>query len=139
RRHWHDEAPMEAFVLRPLMIDEATYAATRASLAPVMRAFSRATDRLAADEPLRRALGIPAYLEPLLELDRATGKPTCLGRFDGIMSDTGELTLIEFNSEPQSVPFQYELERSFDQLPIVAEFARKFRVRTVDLYEQMYA
>jgi hypothetical protein len=139
RRHWHDEAPMEAFVLRPLMIDEATYAATRASLAPVMRAFSRATDRLAADEQLRRALGIPAYLEPLLELDRATGKPTCLGRFDGIMSDTGELALIEFNSEPQSVPFQYELERSFDQLPIVAEFARKFRVRTVDLYEQMYA
>ena len=139
RRHWHDEAPMEAFVLRPLMIDEATYAATRASLAPVLRAFSRATDRLAADEPLRRALGIPAYLEPLIELDRATGKPTCLGRFDGIMSDTGELALIEFNSEPQSVPFQYELERSFDQLPIAAEFARKFRVRTVDLYEQMYA
>jgi hypothetical protein len=139
RRHWHDEAPMEAFVLRPLMIDEATYAATRASLAPVMRALSRATDRLAADEQLRRALGIPAYLEPLLELDRATGTPTCLGRFDGIMSDTGELSLIEFNSEPQSVPFQYELERSFDQLPIAAEFARKFRVRTVDLYERMYA
>jgi hypothetical protein len=139
RRHWHDEAPMEAFVLRPLMIDEATYAATRASLAPVMRALSRATDRLATDEQLRRALGIPAYLEPLLELDRATGTPTCLGRFDGIMSDTGELSLIEFNSEPQSVPFQYELERSFDQLPIAAEFARKFRVRTVDLYERMYA
>jgi hypothetical protein len=139
RRHWHDEAPMEAFVLRPLMIDEAAYAATRASLAPVMRALSRATDRLAADEQLRRALGIPAYLEPLLELDRATGTPTCLGRFDGIMSDTGELSLIEFNSEPQSVPFQYELERSFDQLPIAAEFARKFRVRTVDLYERMYA
>ena len=139
RRHWHDEAPMEAFVLRPLMIDEATYAATRESLAPAIRAFSLATDRLAGDEPLRRALGIPAYLEPLLELDRAAGTPTCLGRFDGIMRDTGELTLIEFNSEPQSVPFQYELERAFERLPIAREFARRFRVRTVDLYAQTYA
>ena len=133
RRHWHDEAPMEAFVLRPLMIDEATYAATRESLAPAIRAFSLATDRLAGDDPLRRALGIPAYLEPLLEFDRAAGTPTCLGRFDGIMRDTGELTLIEFNSEPQSVPFQYELERAFERLPIAREFARRFRVRTVDL------
>ena len=97
RRHWHDEAPMDAFVLRPLMIDEATYASTRASLAQVMRAFSLATDRLAADEPMRRTLGLPAYLEPLLELDREAGKPTCLGRLDGIMSDDGRLTLIEFN------------------------------------------
>jgi len=139
RRHWHDEAPMDSFVLRPLMIDEATYASTRASLAQVMRAFSLATDRLAADEPMRRTLGLPAYLEPLLELDREAGKPTCLGRLDGIMGDDGRLTLIEFNSEPQSAPFQYELERSFERLPIALEFARKFRVRTVNLYEQMYA
>ncbi|HEX2687365.1 MAG TPA: hypothetical protein VHN14_12150 [Kofleriaceae bacterium] len=138
RRHWHDEAPMEAFVLRPLMVDEATYTATQASLAQVMRALSFATDRLAADEPMRRALGFPAYLEPLLELDREAGKPTCLGRLDGIMRDDGELTLIEFNSEPQSAPFQYELERSFERLPIAEEFARRFRVRTVNLYEQMY-
>jgi len=139
RRHWHDEAPVEAFVLRPLMIDEATYAATRASLAHVMRAVLLATDRLAADEPMRRALGIPAYLEPLLALDREAGTPTCLGRLDGILGDDGRLTLIELNSEPQSAPFQYELERSFEQLPIAEAFARRFRVRTVNLYEQMYA
>jgi hypothetical protein len=139
RRHWHDEAPMEAFVLRPLLIDEATYAATRASLAQVMRAFAVATDRLAADEPLRRALGLPAYLEPLLELDREAGKPGCLGRLDGIMGGDGRLTVIELNSEPQSAAFQYELERSFERLPIAASFARRFRVRTVNLYDETYA
>ena len=138
RRHWHDEAPMEAYVLRPLMIDEATYAANRASLAQVMRAFSLATDRLATDEPLRRALGIPAYLEPLLELDRETGKPSCMARLDGIMGPSGSLTLIELNSEPQSAALQYELERSFERLPIAAEFARRFGVRTVNLYDQLY-
>jgi hypothetical protein len=138
RRHWHDEAPMEAFVLRPLMIDEATYAATCASLAQVMHAVSLATDRLAADEPMRRALGIPAYLEPLLALDREAGKPACLGRLDGIMGDDGRLTVIEYNSEPQSAAFQYELERSFERLPIAEAFARRFRVRTVNLYDQLY-
>jgi len=139
QRHWHDEAPMAAFVLRPNMLDEATYAATRASLAKVMRAFSIATDRLAADLALRQALGIPAYLEPLLEIDRGHGKPTCLGRLDGIPTSDGRLMVIEFNSEPQSAPFQYELERSFERLPIAGEFARTFRFRSVDLYEQMFA
>lgn len=137
-RHWHDEAPMEAFVLRPLMIDEATYASTLASVAQVMRGFAIAADRLAADEPLRRAMGIPTYMEPLLELDRANGKPTTLGRIDGLMTSDGRLTLIEFNSEPQSAPFQYELERSFAKLPITAELEKSFRVRTIDPYAQMY-
>jgi hypothetical protein len=138
-RHWHAEMAIDAFVLRPFMIDEATYAATRASLEPVMAALRIATDRLANDAAMRTALGIPAYLEPLLELDRERGRPTTLGRLDGIMSADGRLTLIEFNSEPQSAPFQYELERSFDQLPIAKEFARSYRVRSVDLYEQTYA
>jgi hypothetical protein len=139
QRHWHDEAPVEAFVLRPNMIDEATYAATRASLALVMRAFAIATDRLAVDEALRRTLGLPAYLEPLLEIDRGHGKPTCLGRLDGIPTSDGRLVVIELNSEPQSAPFQYELERSFERLPIADEFARRFGFRSVDLYEQMFA
>ncbi len=72
RRHW--PAEMTSFVLRPFMIDEATYASHQVSLAHVMAAFTIATDRLANDESMRRALGIPVYLEPLLELDRAHGR-----------------------------------------------------------------
>jgi hypothetical protein len=140
RQHlFEDEAPTGAFVLRPLMIDEATYKASCTSLNPLVRAFSIAADRLASDEPLRRALGMPAYLEPLLEIDRVHGKPTCMGRLDGIMSADGKLTIIEFNSEPQSAPFQYEVERAFDRRPITAELAKRFSVRSVNLYDQMYA
>lgn len=138
-RHWHDEAVMDAYVLRPFFIDEDAYAAHRASLAQVMRGIAIATDRLAADEPLRRALGIPAYMEPLIELDRAAGKPTCLGRLDTIPTADGRLVAIEFNSEPQSAPFQYELERAFEQSPMASLFGERFVVRTIDLYEQMYA
>jgi hypothetical protein len=138
-RRWHDEAPIEAFVLRPNMIDEATYAAVRASLGHVMRAFSIASDRLATDEALRRALGVPEYLEPLIAIDRERGRPTCVGRLDGIVTRDGRLVVIEFNSEPQSAPFQHELERSFERLPIAEAFAREFRFRSVDLYEQMFA
>ena len=137
-RHWHGEAPMDAFVLRPLMIDEATYTAACSSVADVMRGFAIAIERLAQDEALRRTLGIPGYLEPLLAIDCAHGKPTILGRADGIMASDGRLTLIEFNSEPQSAPFQFELERSFDTLPVTRAFLDKYRARTVNLYEQTY-
>lgn len=136
-RHWHDEAPIASWVLRPFLIDEATYAQTMASVGLVMRGFAIATDRLAADEALRRAIGIPAYMEPLLELDRATGKPSTLGRLDGHMAADGTLKLIELNSEPQSAPFQHELEASFAKLPIAGELARSFRVRTIDTYALM--
>lgn len=138
QRHWHDEAPVEAFVLRPNLIDEPTYRATRASLADVMQAFAIATARLAIDEPLRRRLGLPLYLEPLLEIDRGHGKPSCLGRLDAIPTSDGRLVAIELNSEPQSAPFQYELERSFERLPIAAELARTYRFRSVDLYDELF-
>lgn len=138
-RHWHAEANMESYVLRPLFVDEDTYVAQQASLERVMRGLAIASDRLAADEPLRRALGVPTYMEPLLELDRAAGKPTCLGRLDAIPTADGRLVAIEFNSEPQSAPFQYELERAFERSPIAASFGERYRVRTIDLYEQMYA
>lgn len=136
-RNWHTEAPMDAYILRPLLIDEATYASVQASVTQVARALVLAADRLATDEALRRALSIPTYMEPLLEADRANGKPPTLGRIDGIMGADGRLTLIEYNSEPQSAPFQYELERSFDRLPIAAEFAKTFRARTIDPYAQV--
>ncbi|CAN5374197.1 hypothetical protein BH11MYX1_BH11MYX1_02280 [soil metagenome] len=135
RRHWPAELP--SFVLRPFMIDEATYASTQVALAHVMAAFTVATDRLANDEPMRRALGIPTYLEPLLELDRVHGSPTLAGRLDGIVGEDGALTLIEFNSEPQSAAFQYELERSFERQPIARAFEHRFRRRSVNLYDQM--
>lgn len=137
-RRWRDIAPMAAYVLRPLMIDAATYSEMQRSLELVMQGFTIATNRLAVDEPLRRSLGIPAYLEPLLDFDRAHGKPACLGRLDAIMTGDGSLTAIEFNSEPQSAPFQYELQQAFARLPITQAFAREFELRSIDLYEEMF-
>jgi hypothetical protein len=139
QRHWHAEAPLDAYVLRPLFIDEQTYATSQASLQTVMQAFDAATARLASDEALRRTLGLPAYLEPLLELDRVHGRQTCLGRLDGFMATDGTLTLIEFNSEPQSAPLQYELERSFERLPISTAFGKRFKFRSINLYDQVLA
>jgi len=136
-RNWHTEAKTEAYVLRPLFIDEATYASTQARAGMIGRGLALAADALAASEPLRRALRVPAYMDPLLEFDRANGKPPVLGRIDGHMAPDGRLTVIEFNSEPQSAPYQYELERSFDRLPVKAEFEKRFHVRTVDTYARM--
>ncbi|MDX2088239.1 MAG: hypothetical protein SFX73_10330 [Kofleriaceae bacterium] len=138
-RHWVEEAPMSAFVLRPRMVDEATYASVKASVALVLRGVMIATDRLATDESLRRAIKIPAYLEPLLELDRTIGKPSILGRIDGHMANDGCVKFIEFNAQPLSAAFQYELERSFARLPISSEFEKRFRVRSVDLYERLHS
>jgi hypothetical protein len=138
RHHWPREVEVEAFALRPFFIDEATYRETCASATMVARALSVASERLAADATLRRAVGIPAYMEQLLEIDLPRGKPSCIGRLDGILQPDGRLTFIEFNSQPQSAPFQYELERSFDRMPIAQQFADRYRTRVVDLYEQLY-
>ncbi|MDB4957887.1 MAG: hypothetical protein JWO36_5456 [Myxococcales bacterium] len=138
KRHWFDEAPLGAFVLRPRMLDEANYLETCASLAPVARALAIAAERLATDEALRRTLGIPDYLEPLLAIDAAHGQPPCLGRLDGIPTRDGRVVIIEFNSEPKSVPFQYEVERAFDRLAITQAFGERYRVRTVDLYDNVH-
>ncbi|HEY4181368.1 MAG TPA: hypothetical protein VGM90_31195 [Kofleriaceae bacterium] len=138
-QHWHDEAAMSSYVLRPFFIDEDEYAARASSLALVMRGIGIATEKLATDVALRRALGIPAYMEPLIVLDTASGKPTCLGRLDAIPTADGRLMAIELNSEPQSVPFQYELERAFDRSAIASAFGERFRFRTVDLYEEFYS
>jgi hypothetical protein len=130
--------PPSAFALRPMLIDETTYANVKASVSQVLRGFAIIVDRLAADETLRRAVHIPKYMEPLLELDLANGRPPTLGRIDGHMSSDG-LKLIEFNSEPQTAAFQYEIERASERLPISREFAKRYKVRTIDLYEQTYA
>jgi hypothetical protein len=139
RRHRVVGETAQPQALRPFMIDEASYQALLRSLSPVVQGFARAADILAADEPLRRKLGLPEYLEPLLEIDRAHGKHSTIARLDGMPSSGGALSVIEYNSEPQTAAFQYEVERAFDKLPIRAAFAQRYRVRTVDLYQRLFA
>jgi hypothetical protein len=139
RRHRIATEPVQGCALRPFMIDEASYAALVASLAAVVRGFALAADRLAADPALRRRLAIPDYLEPLIEIDRAHGRPPVSARLDGIPTGDGRLAIIEYNSEPQTAPLQYEAERAFERAAITVEFARRYRVRTVDLYERTFS
>jgi hypothetical protein len=138
RRHGLADDPLQRWALRPFLIDEPTYQGLVESLGPVVRGFAAAADRLAADPALRRKLGVPEYLEPLLEIDRSHGRASLAARLDGIPTDDGRLWIIEYNSEPQTAPFQYEVERAFEGLPIAAEFARRHPVRTVDLYGRLF-
>src|SRR5688572_25113259 len=78
--HWQGIVDVDSYVLRPFMISEAGYAEIKRDLELVMRGLTIAVDRLAVDAALRKTLGIPAYLEPLLEIDRERGKPSVLGR-----------------------------------------------------------
>ena len=135
--HWQGIVDIESWVLRPFMIGEQAYADMKRDLELVMQALAIAVERLAADPALRKTLGIPAYLEPLIEIDHERGKPSVLGRLDAVMTD-GVLQLLEYNAEPMTVAFQYELERSFDRLPITRAFARRFQVRRVDLYDELF-
>lgn len=139
RRHRVLDDTPRPVALRPYMLDALLHDQLVESLGPVVRAFNLAADRLAADEPLRRQLGIPGYLEPFLEPDLAGGRPSAISRLDGIPSIDGRLLIIEYNSEPGAAPFQYEAERAFETLPITAEFRRQFDVRTVDQYECAFA
>src|SRR4051794_37676021 len=64
------------------------------------RGVVTAADRLARDPTLRRKVGVPDYMEPLLELDRERGVPAVMARFDGLLDRTGVFNIIEYNASP---------------------------------------
>jgi hypothetical protein len=132
-----DEKPRRV-VLRPYVLDEGSYAAVVASTRSVLRGFTMAADQLARDADLRRSLGIPEYLEPLIAIDAAHGAMSQVARLDGYLAD-GELKFLEYNSEPRALHLQYEAQRAWAELPVVAELARELGVRTIDPYERFVA
>jgi hypothetical protein len=120
-------------VLRPHMLDAASYDASCRAAALVNTGLMHVVERLLDDPDYARAAGIPEHLDPVLELDRAHGLPSIMSRLDGIIDGDGVIKFIEFNSEPGHVLDNYAVDRVFSSMPIADELRRRFPFRTIPL------
>jgi hypothetical protein len=120
--------------LRPHFISAEDHRRVVDASALLCRGIVAAAERLAREPPLRRAIGIPEYLEPLLELDGERGAFPLIGRFDGYLKD-GDFSCFEFNTSPGSLTPIYELTAAFDAMPITAEFRARHPFRTAPVYD----
>jgi hypothetical protein len=120
--------------LRPYLLDGATYRRALATVELLARGLRSAVERLVHDEPLRRRIGLPPYLDPLVELDRDRGGFFVVGRFDGYLRD-GALSCFEFNAPPGSLASSFEANSAFLATPLSRELARRFEVSTRSTYE----
>lgn len=122
----------ECRVLRPYLIDAAHYARTLEATTLINEAFVVAARRLREDPALRRALGIPKYLDEMLQVDQVHGLPTVMARIDGLFPADGELRVIEYNAQPEFGPAR-AIDDMFASSPIAEDFARHYRVQTLKL------
>lgn len=111
-------------ILRPWIITARTSDALTATTRRLAAGLDIAVQRLAADRRLRRAIGMPEYLEPLIGIDSMRDRPI-LGRFDGFIDETGTFRVIEYNVYPV-VHGAFEINSAFAGTPIARAFAARF-------------
>jgi hypothetical protein len=120
--------------LRPYLIEERTYREAARVQALLVRGLRAAVERLLHDDALRRRIGLPEYLEPLLELDRDRGQLPIIARFDGYLTERG-LVCFEANTMPGTMVSTHEVNEAFARMPIARAFAKRFPFRTHSLYD----
>lgn len=121
-------------VLRPHFIDQEQYAEILSATELICRALDVAAERLARDSALRRKLGIPEYVDALLELDQEHGEPSLMGRFDGIVDRGGVFRVFEYNSVPSFDNAGLAAE-AFGEMPIMRDFRELYHFRAESLFD----
>jgi hypothetical protein len=120
--------------LRPYLIERAACDRAFRAVELLGRGLRAAAERLLVDEPLRRRIGLPEYLEPILELDRDRGGSFTFGRMDGYL-DGDELMCFEFNVLSGTLTMSQEVTTAFESMPIARDFRSRFPFRTVSYYD----
>jgi uncharacterized circularly permuted ATP-grasp superfamily protein len=115
-------------VLRPQLIDRARYRAAVESSEALFGALHALEDALLRDGELRRELDLHPEEERLILADPGYRPSVAFARLDGFYSD--RLRFIECNPEsPAGMAWADRLRPVFDELPVMREFRRRFRVR----------
>jgi hypothetical protein len=113
-------------MLRPHFVLQSTVESVRLAASRVHRAIQVAATRLLADVSFRRASGLPAYVDPILDIDRATSCPSLMSRIDGMFDGQGRIQFIELNTTPGGFSVAFESDRAMSRAPISRAFARRF-------------
>jgi hypothetical protein len=119
-------------VLRPFFIEEATYQFVKNASTLVMRGISKLSRHLLADSKLRRQMDLAADEEEIIQIDTGYGLPDVSARLDGFLSHQGAFQFVEYNADsPGGIGYGDALGDLFASMPVVQEFAKRYRFRTV--------
>ena len=126
--------------LEPLLIEGDIYERNLEITNVVMKALRIATETVFADEKLRRALGIPPYMDAFLELDSRDGGMPLIGRFDAFVNEHGQVRgFIEYNGMPGGLNAHSELIRLFGDEAVQKTLGDLARVRrTEDMFDRLW-
>ncbi len=126
-------------VLRPYLIDEATYAFVKTVSALVMRGMMTLGARLVADANLRRALDLTAEEEALSLIATGYGAADVSARLDGFLSEDGAFNFVEYNAEsPGGLAYGDGLAAAFQRMPILQEFGERYEVRALPIRARVF-
>jgi hypothetical protein len=117
----------ERLVLRPFFLDSDRYRALLESARLVTRALAVMSDRALVDPGLRRRLMLTDEEEVYVAAELDPREP--YGRLDGVLQGDSDVKFLEYNSVPGTAPLTELLSRVVDELPIMAEMRRRYRLR----------
>jgi len=118
--------------LRPNLVSAWQYAAVNKAAETIYAALGRLERALLADADLRRELDLEPREEELALADPGFRAASPSSRLDGFVGDDGVIRFVEYNAEsPAGMAYNDELAQVFARLPVVREFRKRFRVRTI--------
>jgi hypothetical protein len=122
------------WTLRPTFVEKSAYEGWVRATTLVNRAIGIVGERLLADKTLRQTIGIPGYLDDLLEIDRVHGEATNAARIDGLIGQDGDIHFIEYNGHPGVTDIDVFGE-ALNASPIASAFAERFPYRLLGQIE----
>jgi hypothetical protein len=117
-------------VLRPRLLDVASYRSLQRRIRPLLRAFHRVHDRAMSDPEFRGEFGLSDWEETLIADAPPYPRPTPTSRLDFFFAPgSGSLALTEYNAEtPAGAAYCDALTEAFLDLPAMRAFTRTHEV-----------
>jgi len=127
-----------SIALRPQLLSRTAYERVVSASQTVYSALQALERALLADRGLRAELDLQPEEERLALVEPRGPSSSPSSRLDGFLS--GRLRYVEYNAEsPAGMAYGDHLTAAFDALPVIRQFRRRFRIRSVPLRNRQLA
>ena len=126
-------------VLRPYLIEKATYSRIQEASVRIMRGIGTLCRRMMEDENLRRKMDFSDAEEAILQVDSGYGFPDVSARLDGFLSSDGVFQFVEYNPDsPGGIGYGDVLSELFASMPVMQEFSKHYPYEVVPVRSHVF-
>lgn len=111
--------------MRPYFITRSTYQEGMRVAQLVQAGVCKVAESLAHDKSLRRSIGIPGYIDHIIDIDREKGAYSVTSRLDSFLLPDAGPKFIESNTDPL-IPVIAEVDLAFASMPIACDFGKRY-------------